>query len=293
MKSASLQIGKKRIVVVPHFKRLHEMVAKEKDLFAKEGLDVEYRMEVMDETANAPEFPRVTGEDLAEENVPSINAACNWGVCVSAGAHKGKLVNDVYFLTENSIFVKPESSIKKAKDLEGVEVGVGELSGSHFSGIELLEANINPSKVRVKFVGGPATRLRKLMSGEEEAVNLLPPAIYIARQLGYREVLKGHYKTLLWAGNITKKEEVQAYVRAMKKAQQLLDKNPKAYAHYWNDLMPEDFRKISNVNKFGRGEILVPKKYSKAEYNKVYGWMKERGLTERMIDSSYDKLIVR
>jgi len=290
--SSGLSIGRKKIVVVPHFKRLHEMIAKENDLFAKEGLDVEYRMEVMDETANAPDFPRVTGEDLAEENVPSMNAACNWGVCVSAGAHKGKLVNDVYFLTENSIFVRPDSKIKKAKDLEGVEVGVGELSGSHFSGIELLEANIPKDKVRVKFVGGPATRLRKLMSGEAEAVNLLPPHIYIARQLGYREVLKGHYKTLLWAGNITTRGEVQAYVRAMKRAQEELDRAPKTYAHYWNDLMPADLRKISDISKFGGGEILVPEKYSKEEYNRTFEWMKARGLTERMIDSQYEKLII-
>ncbi len=290
--NSGLSLGRKKIVVVPHFKRLHEMVAKEKDLFAKEGLDVEYRMEVMDETANAPDFPRITGEDLAEENVPSMNAACNWGVCVSAGAHKGKLVSDVYFLTENSIFVKPSSKIKSAKDLEGLEVGVGELSGSHFSGIELLEANMPREKVRVKFVGGPATRLRKLMSGEVEALNLLPPHIYIARQLGYREVLSGHYKTLLWAGNITRKEEVQAYVRAMKQAQKEIDRAPKSYAHYWNDLMPPDFRKLADVSKFGRGEVLVPEPYTKEEYNRTFEWMKERGLTERMIDSQYEKLII-
>ncbi len=284
--SSGLSIGRKKIVVVPHFKRLHEIIAKEKDLFAKEGLDVEYRMEVMDETANAPEFPRFSGEDLAEENVPSMNAACNWGVCVSAGAHKGKLVNDVYFLTENSIFVRPDSKIKKAKDLQGVQVGVGELSGSHFSGIELLEANIPKEKVKVNFVGGPATRLRKLMSGEVEAVNLLPPHIY-------RELLNGHYKTLLWAGNITTREEVQAYVRAMKRAQRELDKAPKSYAHYWNDLMPPDLRKISDLSKFGKGEVLVPEKYTKEEYARTFEWMKERGLTGRMIDSQYEKLIVK
>ena len=283
----------RKMVVVPHFKRLHEMVAKEKNMFAEEGLEVEFRTDVMEGTTNAPDFPRVVGEELAEDKVPSMSAACNWGVCVSAGAGRGKLVNDVYFRTENSVFVPSDSKIQTAKDLEGVPVGVGELSGSHFSGIEILEANMPRDRVKVELIGGPATRLRKLMSGEAEAANLLPPYIYIARQLGLREVLSGHYKTLLWAGNTVTREETEAYVRAMKRAQEEIDRAPQAYLHYWNDLMPVDFRGLVDVSKFGQGEVLVAEPYTEDEYKKVFAWMKERGLTGRMMDNGYERLIVR
>lgn len=280
------------MVVVPHFKRLHELIANEKNFFAKEGLDVEFRDKVMDETANAPDFPRVSGETLASENVPSMNAACNWGVCVSAGALKGKLVNNIYFKTENSIFVRPDSKIRSPEQLANVEVGVGELSGSHFSGIQSLEKHIPKESIRIKFIGGPATRLRKLMSGEAQAVNLLPPAIYIARQLGYVEIVAGTYKTLLWAGNTTSRTDVNAYVRAMQEAQDELSKSPDSYKHYWNDLMPADFRALADVRKFGVGEILVSDPYSESEYLRTLNWMKTWGLTERMLEESYQKIVV-
>ena len=283
----------RKILVVPHFKRLHELIAYDNHYFADEGLDVTFREDVFDETYNAPDFPRVSGEKLATENASSMNSACNWGVCVSAGASMGKLTSDVYLRTEHGIFVRPESKIKEPKDLANVEVGVGELSGSHFSGIQALERYLPHDAVKVKFAGGPATRLRKLMSGELEAANLIPSAYYIAKQLGYREVISGIYKTLLWAGNITTKEETRAYIRALDRAQAAMDEDPQKYKKYWLKLVPDDLKKYADVEKFGIGEVLVHEPYSREEYNKTLSWMKGWGLTERMLESSYDKIIVQ
>src|SRR5487761_1481409 len=109
--------GLQKILVVPHFKRLHELIAYDEGYFAMEGLDVEFRDDALDETYNAPDFPRIGGEQLAMNDSPSMNAACNWGVCVSAGAKMGKLVSDVYFRTEHGIFVRPDSKIKTPLDL--------------------------------------------------------------------------------------------------------------------------------------------------------------------------------
>ena len=290
---ASFSPVEHKIVVVPHFKRLHELIARDNGYFVEEGLNVEFRDRVLDETHNAPDFPRGTGEALASENQSSMNAACNWGVCVSAGANLGKLVNDVYLRTEHGIFVEPNSKIMTPQDLAGVEVSVGELSGSHFSGIVALEKYLPREKVKVRFAGGPATRLRKLMAGELEAANLIPPAYYIAKQLGYREIIDGTYKTLLWAGNVTNQAETKAYIRALDKAQRDLDRDPAKYKKYWLELVPEDLKKYCDVQKFGIGEVLVHQQYDRAEYNKTLQWMKSWNLTERMLENSYDKIIVQ
>ncbi|MDA4129200.1 MAG: ABC transporter substrate-binding protein [Thaumarchaeota archaeon] len=284
---------KRKILVVPHFKRLHELIAYDNGYFSEVGLDVEFREDVFDETYNAPDFPRISGEKLATENTPSMNAACNWGVCVSAGANMGKLVNDVYMRTEHGIFVRPDSKIKEPKDLANVEVGVGELSGSHFSGILALEKYLPRELVKVKFQGGPATRLRKLMSGEIEAANLIPSAYYIAKELGYREIISGIYKTLLWAGNVTTQEETRAYIHALEKAQDAMLAAPARYKKYWQRLVPEDLKKYADVENFGLGEILVREPYSREEFDRTVAWMKSWGLTERMLENSYDKIIVR
>jgi NitT/TauT family transport system substrate-binding protein len=282
-----------KILVVPHFKRLLELIAMDEGCFAKEGLDVEFREDVFTETYNAPDFPRVSGEQLATEQLSSMNAACNWGVCVSAGANMGKLVSDVYFRTEHGIFVKPDSKVKTPADLATVEVGVGELSGSHFSAIVAMEKYLPKEKIRIKFAGGPATRLRKLMSGELEAANLIPSAYYIAKQLGYREIISSTYKTLLWAGNTTNQKETQAYIRSLERAQELMLKDPEKYKKYWLKLVPDDLKKYSNVQGFGVGEILVRQPYDREEYNRTLQWMKKWNLTERMLESSYEKIIVQ
>jgi NitT/TauT family transport system substrate-binding protein len=282
-----------KILVVPHFKRLLELIAMDEGCFAKEGLDVEFREDVFTETYNAPDFPRVSGEQLATEQQSSMNAACNWGVCVSAGANMGKLVSDVYFRTEHGIFVKPDSKVKTPADLATVEVGVGELSGSHFSAIVAMEKYLPKEKIRVKFAGGPATRLRKLMSGELEAANLIPSAYYIAKQLGYREIISSTYKTLLWAGNTTNQKETQAYIRSLERAQELMLKDPEKYKKYWLKLVPDDLKKYSNVQGFGVGEILVRQPYDREEYNRTLQWMKKWNLTERMLENSYEKIIVQ
>jgi NitT/TauT family transport system substrate-binding protein len=284
---------RRKILVVPHFKRLHELIAYDNGYFSEAGLDVEFREDVFDETYNAPDFPRISGEKLATENTASMNAACNWGVCVSAGASMGKLVNDVYMRTEHGIFVRSDSKIKKPEDLANVEVGVGELSGSHFSGIQALEKYLPRESVKVKFQGGPATRLRKLMSGEIEAANLIPSAYYIAKELGYREVISGTYKTLLWAGNVTTQDEAKAYIHALERAQDAMLKDPPRYKKYWLKLVPDDLKKYADVENFGLGEILVREPYSRAEFDRTVTWMKSWGLTERMLENSYDKIIVQ
>ena len=282
-----------KILVVPHFKRLHELIAKDEGYFSMEGLDVEFRDDVFDETYNAPDFPRESGEKLAISDSASMNAACNWGVCVSAGANMGKLVSDAYFRTEHGIFVRPDSKIKTPSDLANVEVGVGELSGSHFSAIVAMEMYLPQNKIKVKFAGGPATRLRKLMSGELEAANLIPSAYYIAKQLGYREIISSTYKTLLWAGNNTTQSETKAYINALERAQNTMNQNPQKYKKYWNRLLPDDLAKISDVEKFGLGEVLVREPYNREEYGRTYEWMKKWHLTDRMLESSYDKIIVQ
>jgi NitT/TauT family transport system substrate-binding protein len=290
MKS-SVSSGK--ILVVPHFKRLLELIAQDQGCFAEEGLEVEFREDVFTETYNAPDFPRESGEELAMGELSSMNAACNWGVCVSAGANMGKLVNDVYFRTEHGIFVRPDSEIKSPEDLATVEVGVGELSGSHFSAIVAMEKYLPKEKIRIKFAGGPATRLRKLMSGELEAANLIPSAYYIAKQLGYREIIDSTYKTLLWAGNVTNQNETKAYIRALERAQTLMLQDPQKYKEYWLKLVPDDLKKYSNVQEFGVGEILVRQPYDREEYNRTLQWMKKWNLTERMLENSYEKIVVQ
>lgn len=205
----------------------------------------------------------------------------------------GKLVNDVYFRTEHGIFVRPDSGIRAPADLAAVEVGVGELSGSHFSAIVAMEKYLPKEKIRVKFAGGPATRLRKLMSGDLEAANLIPSAYYIAKQLGYREIISSTYKTLLWAGNATNQRETRAYIRALESAQELMLRDPEKYKKYWLKLVPDDLKKYSNVQEFGVGEILVREAYDREEYGRTLRWMKKWNLTERMLENSYEKIIVQ
>jgi ABC-type nitrate/sulfonate/bicarbonate transport system substrate-binding protein len=278
--------------VVPHFMRLHDVIALQKGYFADEGLHVQFREDALVSTYDATGFPRQKSEEITGQRFESVNSACHWGVCNSAGAGRGKLVSEAYTVGEYGIFVRQESSIRIPSDLANVEVGVGELSGSHFTAIEGLEKYLPRERIKIKFIGGPATRLRKLLGGEVKASNLLPPECYIAKQLGMRAIIEGTFKILFWRGAMTDRDTVSRYFRALKRAQEDIERDPETAKTYWRKLIPEDFADKADIRKFGMGEKIIWKPYGQEEYARTLDWMNSWGLAERMRETSYANLIV-
>ena len=121
-----------RFVIAPHM-RLHEWVAEEKGYFADEGLDHEFRDQLVSDTGARHDLGDKVGafQTFERGRTSDVSCACHWTVNVAASRGHGKLYAGCYSVSPAGIFVPPESGIRTPLDLRGVPVSAGYQSGSH------------------------------------------------------------------------------------------------------------------------------------------------------------------
>src|SRR6266581_2832275 len=184
-----------KFVISPHG-RLQEWVAEEKGYFKAEGLDYEFvnsyvagesgYAAVQSAEAAAPEVKRGAFENMEKGRAADVSCACHWAVNMASSAGHGRMWGHAYSVTPSAIVVPPESSIKKPRDLAGIEVGVGYHSGSYFSAIQALEKVLKPDEIKLRYIGQPQDRLAALLDRKVQAANLFGAPLYLAEQQGCR-----------------------------------------------------------------------------------------------------------
>src|SRR5580704_3471182 len=136
--------------------RLQEWVAEEKGYFAAEGLDYEFRDELVAKDGKRHDLGDKIGayQTFEQGRSSDISCACHWTVNVAASSGHGKLYADAYSVAPAGIFVPPDSPIRAPADLKGVPVSVGYQSGSHYSSIQALEPYMEPEAINLSFADG-------------------------------------------------------------------------------------------------------------------------------------------
>ena len=132
-----------RFVIAPHM-RLQEWVAEEKGYFKAEGLEYEFRDEILSKEGKKHDLGDTVGayQTFEKGRKTDVSCACHWTVNVAASRGHAKLYADLYSVAPAGIFVAPGSGIDSPADLAGVEISVGYQSGSHYSVIQALEPYI-------------------------------------------------------------------------------------------------------------------------------------------------------
>ena len=282
----------KRILVVPHFMRLHEWIAAADGLFAAEGLDAELLTSVMHSVSShgadayfqrPQDQPFLAGEQVA-------NSACEWGSVCNAGAGMGRFVPDLYGVARYAFFVRPDSRVQRLSDLADVPVAVGLMAGSHFTALQALELVLPPERIRVENVGGPGRRLLALLNGEVEVANLLDPEIAVAEERGMRKIASGEFRTLFWVSPGIPEEARAGYFRALRRADEALRRNPTAYLHLWAHNLPPELGGEHDWSRFGLGELLVFERYPESVYAATIDFAHRWGLDANMREREYAAL---
>ncbi|MFP6636785.1 MAG: hypothetical protein VCB79_12780, partial [Dehalococcoidia bacterium] len=178
--------------IQPH-NRLQEWVAEEKGYFKTEGLDYEFvhgRLLGPEATAPVPvgggpvEVKSGAFESMEAGRACEVSAACHWAVSHASAQGHGLMWGHAYSITPSGLYTAPDSEIRTAADLKGVEVGVGYHSGSHFSTLQALERFLSPDDIRLKFVGGPNDRLALLLDRQVQVANVFGAQLYTLEQQG-------------------------------------------------------------------------------------------------------------
>lgn len=282
------------IQVVPHFSRLQEWIALDEGFFLEEGLEPELLQEVMHAVSShhGDQYGQRPQDLPFVRQMEVVNSACQWGTACNAGAGMGRLVPDLYTVGRFALFTKPGSKVQRLVDLRDIPVGIGEMAGSHFTTLGVLEQVLPRENIRTVHTGGPGQRLLALLRGEIEAATLLDPEIAIAEAKGLRELARGEFLITFWVGPAVNQGVLKAYFRALKRADEALSRNPEKYMHLWERNVPPALRNDYDYSLFGLGEKFVFEPYTEEMFQQALLFAEKWNLHTHIQDNQYDHLIV-
>jgi NitT/TauT family transport system substrate-binding protein len=285
-----------RVKIAPKGMGLNDFVAMQEGYFAAEGLDVEFDWKTFRGTQSSWKgldyFQRPQDQPYTQAKEDVIQGACVWGTICNASAGMGRIVADAFGDSPWAIFVRPDSRIRKPEDLKDVEIAVGMRAGSHFNVPYRLEKYLPLANIKTVNTGGFGARLKALLDGEVEAASLLPPQIAMAEQLGLRKVIEDRFHTLWWVPEGASPEVVRAYLNALQRAEEALDRDLAKFLPLWKLAVPAEFESHHpwDFAKFGRGERFVYQRIPQSEFDDTLAQVKRWGLDQFLEERDFGKL---
>jgi hypothetical protein len=264
-----------KFIIAPHM-RLQEWVAEAKGYFAAEGLDYEFRDELISKEGKRHDLGDKIGayQTFEQGRSATVSCACHWTVNVAASNGHGKLYADAYSVSPAGVFVPPESSVRHPADLAGVPISVGYQSGSHYATIQALEQYIPHDRMLLSFADGLLfNRMELLVDRKVPAASLFSGPYYFMEQLGFRKVID---TTFMMASMLTGNpdpEDVRKYFRALRRAQRDIDLRPELFTHFYKKEFPERFHDQMDTRRWGPGERIVFEPYSKEVFEESFKWI--------------------
>jgi ABC-type nitrate/sulfonate/bicarbonate transport system substrate-binding protein len=278
-----------KFIIQPHG-RLQEMVAHELGFFTEEGLDYEItggaiaeRTKPVDASGQIVEI--MSGAYQSYEKgkgnkgeKSDISCACHWTVNNAAANKFGTMYGKAYVVTPGGIMVPEDSPIRRPEDLAGQEIAVGYQSGSHYSTIQAVEAFVDPADIKLKFVGTPWQRVDVAVERDLPAASLWGLTYLAGEQLGLRKVADCTFMITFMFPEGVAIDDVEKYMRALKKAQMEVDLRPELYKHHFRDMIPQRYRDRVDVRRFAVGERIVFLPYTEQTFQRTQAWIHERGI---------------
>jgi NitT/TauT family transport system substrate-binding protein len=282
------------VQVVPHFSRLQEWIALDEGFFQEEDLEPEMLADVMHAVSShhGDQYGQRPQDLPFVRQMEVVNSACQWGTACNAGAGMGRLVPDLYTAGRYALFTKPGSKVQRLVDLRDIPVGIGEMAGSHFTTLGVLEQVLPREHIRTVHTGGPGQRLLALLNGEIEAATLLDPEIAIAESKGMRILARGEFLITFWVGKTVQQGVLKAYFRALKRADDALSEHPEKYLHLWERNVPPALKGVYDYSLFGLGEKFVFEPYTEEMFQQALQFAEKWNLHTHVLDNRYNHLIV-
>ncbi len=267
------------------------LVGIEEKLFLKHGLNVQmsapYEAREKD-SADRPIMARL------KENLFDCGSADSYNVCewasidrLERGTRGGNIAGLRSAVAAQAI-LSFEEALQVPRDLADVPVVVQELTGSHYTTIQMLESAVGKEHVKIQNGGLPYTRWAGLKSGAYRAVTVMEPFISLGLKEGAHIIASAFYRGGEVVAPDLTPEQRKAYYDAENQAVDLINADFYKYAHHVTASAKGAMEPHELLKAFVRYKHVD---YYAAElFGRAYDWMKERGLTEGQ--SQHDKLVV-
>jgi len=212
-----------------------------------------------------------------EEGACDVYRACEWGQIRRTydSKRKGPIAGKRPAMVYQAIYVRPDSPLNTPIQLAKHSVGVQFHQGSHYSTLAMLEGFVKREEIKVVHAGMVEERYEALMDGTVDAATLMEPWVTLAEKNKCKFVMGMFYQGLENISADLAPEKVAALTRAVKKAVKLLQADPRRYAHYMIEEIPEKYARQIAPSDFylPRLRYVDPAPYTQEEFQRAYDWM--------------------
>jgi len=257
------------------------IVGIEEKLFDKAGLDVRFTATYADREKDRVEFPVMA---RMKEQMFDCGSADSYNVCEWASIdrlEKGKRGGNIAALRASvaaQAIVTFDEKLQVPRDLADVPVVVQELTGSHFTTLQMLESAVGAEHVNIARGGLPQQRYAGLKNGTHNVVTVMEPFISLALKDGAHIVAASFYR----GGEVISPDlddhQRNSYYEAENQAVDLINADFYKYAHHVAAATKGALKPNELLKAFVRYKHVDY--YDTTLFGRTYDWMKARGLTE-------------
>jgi NitT/TauT family transport system substrate-binding protein len=267
------------------------IVGIEEGLFAKAGLDVRFSATHADrerDNAQTPFMSRLKEQMFDCGSADSYNV-CEWASIdrLERGTRGGNIAALRAAVAAQAILTF-EDALQVPRDLADVPVVVQELTGSHYTTLQMLESAIGADHVKIEHGGLPQKRWEGLKNKLHRAVTVMEPFISLGLKDGAHIVAASFYRGGEVIAPQLTAEQRKAYYDAENKAVDLINADFYKYAHHVTAHARGALEPRELLKAFVRYKHVDY--YDTTLFGRTYDWMKARGLTEGQ--SQHGSLVV-
>jgi NitT/TauT family transport system substrate-binding protein len=257
------------------------IVAIEEGLFARAGLDVRFSATYADrERDNADiEILARLKEQLFECGSADSYNVCEWASIdrLERGTRGGSIAALRAAVAAQAILTF-DDGLQTPRDMADVPVVVQELTGSHYTTIQMLESAVGREHVRIQNGGLPQMRWAGLKSGAYRAIAVMEPFISLGLKEGAHIIAASFYR----GGEVVAVEltpaQRKAYYEAENEAVDRINADFYKYAHHVTAHAKGALEPRELLRAFVHYKHVDY--YDPALFGRAYDWMKSRGMTE-------------
>ena len=257
------------------------IVGIEEGLFAKAGLDVSFSATYADrekDSAEKPVLARLKEMQFETGSADSYNV-CEWASIdrLERGGRGGGIAALRAAVAAQAILSFDET-LQTPRDMADVPVTVQELTGSHYTTIQMLESAVGAAHVKIDHGGLPQMRYAGLKSGQHRAIAVMEPFISLGLKEGAHIVAASFYRGGEVVAPDLSPEERRAYYEAENAAVDLINADFYKYAHHVTAHAKGALKPNELLRAFVRYKHVDY--YDPTLFGRAYDWMKARGLSE-------------
>src|SRR5215813_5676381 len=257
------------------------IVAIEEGLFDAAGLDVKFSATHADREKDAlgrPIMSRLKEQLFDCGGADSYNV-CEWASIdrLERGARAGNIAALRAAVAAQAI-LSFDDKLQVPRDLAGVPVMVQELTGSHYTAIQMLESAVGADHVKIQNGGLPQMRYAALKDGTARAIAVMEPFISLALKEGAHIIAASFYRGGEVISADLTPEQRKAYYDAENEAVDLINANFYKYAHHVTAHAKGALKPTELLRAFVRYKHVDY--YDVTLFNRAYDWMKARGMSE-------------